>query len=110
MYNRYNNSQQIINNAESYSELFKEKKVNFIKQYNTYDFGKLKLIESSNVERTLHVVQPFEKLYMISQKYYNSPEFGWIICYTNRLGNELLIKTGDTLNIYFPLDNILELL
>jgi hypothetical protein len=46
---------------------------------------------------------------MISQKYYGSPEYGWLICYTNKISNELQIKDGDILVIYLPLASVLEL-
>jgi hypothetical protein len=47
---------------------------------------------------------------MISQKYYKSPEYGWIICYTNGLSSELLINAGDVLIIYLPFQTVLGLL
>lgn len=109
MQNRYLKTLKIINNTEQYSELFKEKKVNSITQYSSFDFKKLKNIEDYNLDVTYHVVQPFERLYMISQKYYSAPEYGWLICYTNKISNELDIKIGDSLKIYLPLNNVLEL-
>ena len=110
MYNRYGKVQTIINNSDMYSDFFKKRKINFINQYSTYSFENLKLIQNSNLDRIIHTFQPFDKLYNISQKYYNSPDFGWLICYTNKLGSELEIKIGDNLDIYFPLGKVLELL
>lgn len=110
MFNRYNKMQSIINNSNSYVDIFKQKNLSYIKQYGTYDFKNLKTIDTTNLELTIHVIQPFDKLYMISQKYYESPEYGWIILYTNKLSSELQLKVGSVLNIYFPLQGILELL
>lgn len=110
MFNRYNRMQAIINNSNSYIDIFKQKNLNSIRQYPTYDFKNLKFIDTSNLELVTHVVQPFDKLYTISQKYYNSPEYGWLILYTNKLSSELQIDIGSVLNIYFPLEGLLELL
>ena len=109
MFNRYNKTQVIINNSESYKDFFNERKINFIKQYSTHDFGNLKFLQDYNLDRTVYTVQPFDRMYNISQKFYNSPDFAWLICYTNKIGSELEIKTGSILNIYFPLENLLRL-
>lgn len=109
MQNRYQRTIKIINNSDEYSEVFREKKVNSIIQYSSFDFKKLKNIEDAMLDVTYHVVQPYDRLYMISQKYYASPEYGWLICYTNKISNELDIKTGDSLKIYLPLNNLLEM-
>jgi hypothetical protein len=110
MNNRYSNTQKILNNSESYNQLFKQKNVKNIVQYSTFDFGNLNTALDSGIEKVIHVVQPFEKLYTISQKYYGMPEYGWLICYTNKIPNELEIKAGDPLFIYLPLGSILGLL
>lgn len=110
MSNRYNKTQKIINNSESYQELFDRKKINNITQLSSFNFGNLKNIFDSDVDRVLHIVQPGEKLYTISQKYYNNPDYGWLICYTNKISNELFVNIGTPLFIYFPLDTVLRMM
>lgn len=107
---RNNKTQKLLNNTEQYSEHFKNKGVKDIIQYATFDFRNLRNLEEANLDNILHIVQPYEKLYMISQKYYSSPEYGWLICYTNKIGNELNIYIGMPLIIYFPLDRLLGLM
>lgn len=107
---RHNSTDQLINNSELYQELLKRKNVKNILQYGTYSFGELKNINNYDLNVTYHVVQPFEKLFMISQKYYNSPEYGWLICYTNKLKNETEIKVGLGLAIYLPIDKVLGII
>jgi hypothetical protein len=109
MFNRYNRTTKLINNSSDYQELFDQKKIQYITQYSSFDFNKLKNIQDYDLDSTLHVVQPSERLYMISQKYYGSPEYGWLICYTNKISNELSINIGTVLTIYFPLNNVLGL-
>lgn len=110
MYNRYKRTPKILNNSELYSDTFKSKNVSYINQYVTYNFNKLKFIEESDVESIIHIIQPFDKLYMISQKYYNSPDYGWLILYTNKIGSEMHLNIGDPLTIYLPLESLLRLL
>jgi hypothetical protein len=105
--NRYNKTQQIINNSDQYEDLLKQKGLNTLVQYKTFDFSKLKNIDKTSLDSILHKVEPFERLYMISQKYYGSPEYGWLICYMNRISSELDIKSGDSLIIYIPLRDII---
>lgn len=110
MSNRYNKTQKILNNSQQYQDLFNIKKVTSIVQYSSFDFKNLKDISNSDVDNLIHIIQPYEKLFMISQKYYNTPDYGWLICRTNKISNELLLIPGFPLTIYFPLDRVLELL
>ena len=110
MYNRFAKTQKIINNSDEYAEYFRQRNMKDLKQYSTFNFSNLKNIENQNLEVILHRFLPNEKLYNISQKYYNSPEFSWLICYTNRFPNELSISPNTLLKIYLPIESVLELL
>lgn len=109
MFNRYDRIQRIKNNSIEYRDFLRTKNLKNLEQYTTFSFGELKDINTYGLESVLHVVQPFEKLYNISQKYYGSPEYGWLICYTNKIANEMLINTGTGLKIYLPLQGVLGL-
>lgn len=110
MFKRYENTQLLRNNSNIYKQMFNQKKIKNLLQYSTFDFGELKNLENYNLEIITHEVQPQDRLYTISQKYYGSPEYSWLICYTNKKSNELLINTGDLLLIYVPLETLLGLL
>ena len=110
MSNRYNFTNVFINSDEKYSDLLLNKKLNNIKQYETFNYGNLKDFELYGLDTILHTVSPSEKIYNISSKYYNSPDYGWLICYTNKISSELELKVNDTLIIYYPLETLLELL
>ena len=106
---RYKKTKRIINNSSMYGDVFFNKGVKTITQYSSFNFRNLKNIDDYGIDYITHVVQPFDRLYMISQKYYQSPDYGWLICYTNQISNELDINPGLELKIYFPLDSVLEL-
>lgn len=110
MENRYRKTNIITNNKPEYSDLLLEKKLSSIKHYGTFDFSKLRTIHEKRLDMIVHIVKPYEKLYNISQKYYQTPEYGWVICYTNKLANEMLISEGTSLIIYVPIEKVLDLL
>lgn len=110
MYNRYEKTQIIYNTDEKYSSLFDSKHVLGINQYTTFDYNKLRNFKDYGLDTILHTVEMGDKLYTISEKYYGSPEFAWLICYTNGLSSELKINLGYMLTIYVPLNTLIGLL
>ncbi len=110
MYNRYTSVSEIYNTNERYANIFDSKRVNGIKQYSTFSYGNLKNFKDYNLDTILHTFEVGDKLYTISQKYYSSPEFGWLICYTNGISSELDIKLGTSLTIYVPLGTLIGLM
>lgn len=110
MSTRYSKTQKLLNNSEIYEQVLTDKKVNGIIQYSTFDFGILTFEELNKMNYTFHKFIAGDKLYNISQKYYNSPEYGWLICYTNGIKSELDIEEEQGLRIYFPLEKILGLI
>ena len=110
MHNRYAKSNQFNNQTELYEHLRDDRNLKNLYQFETFNFGNLRNVENYNFDYITHTVQPFERLYTISQKYYKAPEYGWVILYTNGLANELEINPGDILKIYIPLDKLLGLL
>lgn len=110
MANRYSQIVIKTNTEDIYEDILLRKNLKSLVQYETFNFNQLQNISDLNLTNITHRVQPFEKIFMISQKYYNSPEYGWLICYTNKIPNETKIKAGDVLTIYLPLNSLLRLL
>lgn len=107
---RYEKTNKIRNASQEYRDLLDRKKIKIINQYSTFDFNRLKDVDLYKFDIIQHTVAPFERLYNISYKYYASASYGWLICYTNKISNELDIKVGDVINIYLPLENLLGLM
>lgn len=110
MYDRYYNGERVLNNLQTYEQLLRRKKIRSLIQYGTFSFNLLSEFKDMNMDAIVHFVQPGEKLFTISQRYYNSPDLGWLICYTNNIPSELNIKVNQPLNIYFPVEELLRLL
>lgn len=98
---RYKNTPKVKNANEAYAQIFNDKKVKNITHYRTFELTKFSPTPDMNI--VIHVFEPFDKLPLISQKYYGSPEYGWLICYTNGISNETEISIGSSLKIYYPL-------
>jgi len=105
---RNDNRKYFRNASSNYNNLFQERNIKFIDQYTTLDISKLKDI-GTEFNFLIHKVAPFETIHDISIKYYESPQYGWLICYTNKIGSELEINIGKILKIYYPLQSILQL-
>ncbi len=107
---RYKNKQALINNSDKYAPFRKSRGIKTLTQHQTFDMSRLQNLKTANLFKVVHVVQPFERLSHISQKYYNAPEYGWLICATNAIANEMLISEGMSLMIYLPLQDVLGVL
>ena len=110
MSNRFLKTQVILNNSKAYEQFLKSRNLKTLTQYTTFEFSNLSRIESSSIPFLFHTVEPFEKIFVISEKYYKSPEYGWLICYLNKIPNELQISEGDIIKIYYPIEKVLEFL
>lgn len=109
MYKRYENTRKINNFSDRYRDVFEKKNLLYMKQYSSFRFNKVNQMELDKYDFYLHTFQHNEKLYNISYDYYNSPEFGWLILYTNKIASEFMLKDGDMLSIYYPLNDIINL-
>jgi hypothetical protein len=107
---RYKNKQALVNNSDKYAPFRNSRGIKTLVQHQTFDLKNIENILKSNLFKVNHVVQPFETLPLISQKYYNAPEYGWLICATNTIPNEMFITEGTGLIIYLPLQEVLGIL
>lgn len=110
MYKRYENTRKLNNASDKYKEIFSRKKVNYMKHYGTFRLNKIDNSILQQYEFYLHTYIFGEKLYNISNSYYDSPEFSWVILYTNNLSSEFLLNEGDVLYIYYPIFDIINLI
>ena len=108
---RYQETPGIVNDVESYKEVFKKRDVKQILQLKT---AKLRFPTSQEIatltvaEETWHVGQRLSKL---AYKYYSGrSNLWWVIAFYNRKPTEAHFKQGDTVRIPMPLGRILQYL
>jgi len=110
MTTRYDNRIILKNQNELYKDIFEERNVNFIRQFNSAEMKYPSVNQISNltiVERTWSVGDRFYKL---SHQYYKTPKYWWVIAWFNKAPTEAHMGLGMTVRIPMPLERILEYL
>jgi len=107
-YSRYGGRTIGVNDEEQYSDLFKKRKVNFIKQYFT---GELKAPTADQIMELRpipHLWAEGSRYYKLAAQYYNDPTLWWVIAWYNQAPTEAHVKVGDVVEVPTPLDTILR--
>lgn len=104
MYNRYERSKQFINNSDEYTEILNRKSINQIIQKQRFSIDKLSNLNINNLNTALYMWKANDKIYNISQKFYGSPEFGWLIMLINNIDDPFTIADGTILKIIVPIE------
>lgn len=108
MTSRYLNREVFSNTDDTYDNLFDERKINFIEQFNT---GQLRYPTSTEIS-TLNVVNEVWKIgdryWKYASKYYGKPQLWWVIAWFNQKPSEADLEIGKKVLIPTPLEKVLE--
>ena len=107
MINRYELSNILSNNNEMYEKVFSERSVNKIKHYETEKFNFPTQEQIAHLSTTAYVWKSNDKFWKLSQKYYGSPNYWWVISFFNKKPTEMDLNLGDIIYIPQPLEKIL---
>lgn len=66
------------------------------------------LIDEKNYYIIEHYVTATDKLVMLSDIYYSSPNYWWVIALINNLKSDFDLKEGEYIKILKPLDSLLK--
>ena len=108
---RYNETLVLKNEAEeyTYSDIFKKRGVSSIDQYLTPE---LKYPSPQEMEEELiletEVWTVGSKYFLLADKYYNNPQYWWIIAWFNMSPLETDFQPGDVVTIPTPVEAILS--
>jgi nucleoid-associated protein YgaU len=108
MINRYKNRNIVINDFEIYEQIFKEKKLKYIRQYVTPNFTYPNSQQYANLNVVEHVWKEGDRYYKLAEQYYGDAKSWWIIAKFNQKPTEAHIVIGDIIYIPLPLDLVLE--
>lgn len=106
---RYDGRKILINNADIYANVFKNRGVRYIRQYETPKFKYPTPEEIGQVQEIGVIWGVGDKLWKLAEKYYNDPNYWWVIAFWNQT-NEMLIKNGTTVYVPMPLDKVLSVI
>ena len=107
---RYSNRKIIINNNSLYQQKMLDKAV---MNFTQYDTAKLYYISSEDIrdlERITHIWKQGDSFEKISNKYYDDPNYWWVIAYFNQTPTEQHIVVGQSIYVPLPLYEILSLI
>ena len=108
-YSRYTRREIFLNEDEGYRKQFFIDRD--IEQTFQYEMPKISFPSDEVIASLNNVLQVWgstDKLYNISNKYYGSPNYWWVIAWYNEKSSEAEFKTGDQYYIPLPLDQVLS--
>lgn len=110
MINRYSNRQIVKNSQEMYEQMFQQRGLKFINQYETPTFIYPDIDSISKINLIKHIWKVGDKFYKLANTYYGDTKDWWIIAKFNNKPTESHIKIGDTILIPYPLQQIIDIM
>lgn len=105
---RYNNRRIVENNTLEYEDFFRKRNVKKISHYSYPIFKEFILEDMADLEIIGHSWKIGDRLYKLASIYYEDPELWWVIALMNKKPTEAHIKIGEVLDIFLPLEKVLE--
>ena len=107
MAERYEDSVLVNNNNEIYENFLKDRNLVKINQYNTQRLNYPSDEQLQDIDIIQHVWSSNDKLWRLSERYYDDPSYWWVIAFFNKKPCELDIESGEVILIPQPLDRII---
>lgn len=104
---RYNNRSKLTLDKEMYQNILTKRKIYDINHYDTpsYNYDISGDIPFSIKER---IWKDGDRLYKLSQEYYGSTEYWWVIAFINQKPTDSHYQVGDIIAIPTPLEEVLS--
>ena len=107
---RYKKENIINNNDVDYKKVFSSRFGTLgLVQTGVTQFRKITEQEMLTIQYNNESWGLGKRLYKLSNKYYGSPQYWWIIALFNNIGTESDIQFGDIIKVPVPLDRMLTL-
>lgn len=107
-YSRYSKRRIFINKDKNYKNVFfKNRDIQEMVQYDSPRISFPTPEEALGLKNTVITWQATDKLYNLSQQFYGSPAYWWVIAWYNRKASEAEFSVGDTVYIPQPLEDVL---
>ena len=105
---RYSTNKIIVNKEESYDELFRDRGVKQISQYDSKSLYYPNAEEMSSIKFETKRWQVGDRLYKIASDYYGDPRYWCIIAQFNQKPTESHFQVGDIYYVPISIEQILE--
>ena len=105
---RYRSVNVLINNHDEYKEFLEPRDRKHILQHSTIEMSEP--LPDPSVHHELYLWKQADRYWKISQKYYQSPVYWWVIAQYNQKPTEAHLSNGDIIIIPLPLTQALSAL
>lgn len=109
MTSRYENRVIFENKEEAYKEQRRARGVKKIDHYNTAVLSPVLVEDHNRITIVAHTWSVGDRFYKLSQQYYGSTKYWWIIARYNGTPTEAHVSIGQQVKIPIPLEEILEI-
>jgi len=107
-YSRYSGRRIFKNNDRNYRNVFFENRgIKETYQYSTPRFSYPSNEYMSTLTNVPRIWTAVDKLYNISDEFYDSPDYWWIIAWYNKKASESEFEVGEVYYVPLPLDDVL---
>lgn len=110
MANRYRTRQVLLNNNEIYKEVFRNRNVKYINQYDTPYYKFPKGMDFNKFTINSYTWTIGDSYYKLANRFYNDPTAWWVIAKFNNKPTESHVAIGETIYIPTPLPIVLNYL
>ena len=108
-YSRYTARQIFLNNNRRYRNVFfKNRDIEETFQYDMPNITYPTPAEIRSFENVLRVWGATDTLYNITNEYYSSPQYWWVIAWYNKKATEAEFAVGEQYYVPLPLEAVLE--
>jgi len=108
-YSRYNRREIFLNKNKKYKNVFfKNRDIQETYQYDMPDITYPTSNEIADLENVLQVWKATDTLYNVSNAFYGSPQYWWVIAWYNKRPTEADFVVGEQYYVPLPLEAVLE--
>ena len=105
---RYDNRRILLNKEPLYAEVFEERHIKSVRQYNSATLKYPSVAELTRMQKKPHVWKTGDRYYKLAIENYGSAQYWWVIALFNKRPTEAHVQTDDIIYIPLPLENILR--
>ena len=107
MPDRYQRRPRRVNEEDLYDNLFEERGLKKVVQYETPILPAITAQMRSSLTRQKNIWKTNDSYQKLAQAFYGDARYWWVLAWYNGKPTDALVKIGDTIRIPLPLERIL---
>lgn len=110
MASRYLNREIVLNASRQYKNVFRDRGVNFIRQFPTPKMKYPTPEEINDLQTVGHIWGMGDRFWKLAEKYYGDPTAWFLIAHYNQKPTESHIENGETIFIPIPFETAMRVM